>query len=91
MTSLTRALYYWVAVNQLLELYVDDRVRIEDVHKWHGLDLHIIQKVQRDDADGPTTTWLALQAEDEFMANIACKMGIAYGYESCSEIFGHDK
>jgi hypothetical protein len=83
-SKLQQALAHWVAVNQLLEMYADDRIRVEELGTSTS---HAAQTVREAVGRVPamhtatSLTWAALEAEDKVLARVACKMAVRYGYQ----------
>ncbi len=76
---------HWVAVNSLLEMFADTRVRIEDL----GGDsmptiASLLLKTSRVEhhhiAASQSLTWKDLRDEDSDLAALVCRTGVRYGY-----------
>eukprot|EP00042_Codosiga_hollandica_P024103 m.99124 g.99124 ORF g.99124 m.99124 type:complete len:906 (-) comp51437_c0_seq5:2417-5134(-) len=87
--ALTKALYYWVAVNQLLEMYVDLTLRVDQLHILsHDPTLRFlanlrpreIRSIQAGEFTAQATTWGQLAEADVFIARIACEIATRQGY-----------
>ncbi len=88
-TALHHAMVHWVAVNSLLEMFADTRVRIEDLggDGMPGIAslLLKISAVERQhiaaSQSRPSLTWKDLRDEDSDLAALVCRTGVRYGYD----------
>jgi hypothetical protein len=88
-TALHHAMVHWVAVNSLLEMFADTRVRVEDLGgygmpgiaslllKISPVERHHIAASQ----SRPSLTWKDLRDEDSDLAALVCRTGVRYGYD----------
>jgi hypothetical protein len=88
-TALHHAMVHWVAVNSLLEMFADTRVRIEDLG---GDDMpgiaSLLLKISAAERQRistsqphPSLTWKDLRDEDSDLAALVCRTGVRYGYD----------
>ncbi len=87
-TALHRAMVHWVAVNSLLEMFADTRVRVEDlgadIPQTAAFLLDISAADRQTIASSqprPSLTWKDLRDEDSDLAALVCRTGERYGYE----------
>eukprot|EP00042_Codosiga_hollandica_P049030 m.561736 g.561736 ORF g.561736 m.561736 type:complete len:227 (-) comp57796_c0_seq44:42-722(-) len=93
--ALTRALYWWLMTTQLLEMYVDEHVRAEDIHQRRGepslaffssVDEVTLHNLHKHVSEMASSTWTALAEGDAFMVSLACKIANRQGH-ACPETF----
>ncbi len=88
-TALHHAMVHWVAVNSLLEMFVDTRVCIEDLGgdsmPGNASLLLKISAVARQhiafSQSRPSLAWKDLRDEDSDLAALVCRTGVRYGYD----------
>jgi hypothetical protein len=88
-SALHHAMVHWVAVNSLLEMFADTRVRIEDLGgddmPGNASLLLKISAVERQhlatSQPNPSLTWKDLRDEDSDLAALVCRTGVRYGYD----------
>jgi hypothetical protein len=88
-TALHHAMVHWVAINSLLEMFADTRVRIEDLGGDHmpGIAFLLlkISAVERQhiaaSQSRPSLIWKDLCDEDSDFAALVCRTGVRYGYD----------
>eukprot|EP00042_Codosiga_hollandica_P049028 m.561279 g.561279 ORF g.561279 m.561279 type:complete len:255 (-) comp57796_c0_seq2:42-806(-) len=93
--ALTRALYWWLTTTQLLEMYVDEHVRAEDIHQRRSepaltflsnLSEIALRNMHNRLSEMASSTWTALAEGDAFMVSLACKIANRQGH-ACPETF----
>ncbi len=91
-TALHRAMVHWVALNSLLEMISDTRIRVEDLGgavkdgvASFLLNISVFdRKTIGSSLPSPTISWKDLQAEDNDLAALVCRTGMRYGYNCTS-------
>eukprot|EP00042_Codosiga_hollandica_P011779 m.26680 g.26680 ORF g.26680 m.26680 type:complete len:802 (+) comp38821_c0_seq1:219-2624(+) len=89
--NITRALYHWTAVTQLMEMYVDRHYRVSDLLTMSEdfdkqlaavLPPSTIAQVQTLADSIPALTWQQLADADAFLSRVVCAMALRLDY-SC--------
>lgn len=97
---LTKALYYWISTNQIIDFYADVNLPVasfaETIAKQPLLSFLRRAHTEKCKSMGelekrmPGTTWKDLSSADSFAAQAACKMALHYGYDCPLKIESED-